>query len=170
VFVGSYGFSSLFSHHQCISKDLFLLKRAKRIVWCGEQRVSSSCWMWDVSALSVEGHIFSLLSLGSPISTSVNLTRNSKPFAELTEMSNFCYICKHGIQFLCHFLCILLLLSKYLLDNIWPETSSKCQFSKFYDQCSNYWYVENSIKLQLNMAEKSLRNWYLEFKPDIGSN
>jgi hypothetical protein len=50
--------------------------------------------------------------------TSVNLTGNSKPFAELTEMSNFCYICKHGIQFLCHFLCILLLLSKYLLHNI----------------------------------------------------
>jgi hypothetical protein len=30
--------------------------------------------------------------------------------------------------------------------------------------------VENLIKLQLNMAEKSLRNWYLDFKPDIGSD
>jgi hypothetical protein len=30
--------------------------------------------------------------------------------------------------------------------------------------------IENSIKLQLNMAEKSLRNWYLDFKPDIGNN
>jgi hypothetical protein len=30
--------------------------------------------------------------------------------------------------------------------------------------------IEKLIKPQLNMAEKSLRNWYLDFKPDIGSN
>ncbi len=30
--------------------------------------------------------------------------------------------------------------------------------------------IEKVIKLQLNMVKKSLRNWYLFFKPDIGIN
>jgi len=158
-----------------------IISAYKKICFCSEEPKGFCCVMWGTKSFKfllnvgcfstkcARTHLFLALPWFSD-QYKCNSYWKQYPFAELTEMSNFCYICKHGIQFLCHVLCILLLLSKYLQHNIWLETSSNCQFSKFYDQCSNYWYNRKLIKLQLNMAEQSLRNWYLDLKPDIGSN
>jgi hypothetical protein len=165
VLVGSYGFSWICFH---------IISAYKKICFCSEEPKGFCCVMWWTKSfkfLLIVGcfstkcartHLFLALPWFSDQYKCESYWKQY-PFAELTEMSNFCYICKHGIQFLCHFLCILLLLSKYLLHNIWPETSSKCQFSNSITNVQTTDTIEKFIKLQL-------RNWYLDFKPDIGSN
>lgn len=164
---------SVFTSSVHIKRFVFAQKSQKdSVVWCGEQRVSTSCWMWDVSALSVQGHIFSLLCLGSLISTStsVNLTGNSIHLLNWQKWVIFVIFASMAFNFyvtFSAFFCFCPNISCTIYD-LRPHPNVNFQNSMTNVQITDT--IENSIKLQLNMAEKSLRNWYLDFKPDIGSN